>query len=85
MVGQPEFNNTVLLDDNVNMVKLNQMTVWEDRPVSIAQAILDKSKNIMTNFYYGLSRRCIETKQHCSIVIQIVVILKFILMTFLKT
>ena len=42
----------MLLDDNINMVCQNQMTVWEDRPVSIAQAILDKSKIIMTKFYY---------------------------------
>ena len=35
------------------MVSLSQMTVWKDRPVSIAQAILDKSKIIMTNFCYG--------------------------------
>ena len=39
------------------MVSLSQMTIWEDTPVSIAQAILDKSKNIMSNFYYGLIKK----------------------------
>ena len=29
------------------------MTVWEDKPVFIAQAILDNSKIIMTNYYYN--------------------------------
>ena len=51
-VGKPEFNSRMLLDDNFNMVCKNKMTLWEDRPVSIAQAILDKSKIIMTKFYY---------------------------------
>ena len=42
--GKPEFNSIMLLEDNVNVVCSNQMTVWEARPVSIAQAILDKPK-----------------------------------------
>lgn len=59
--GEPEFKKTILLDDDVNVVDLNQMTVYEDRPVSVAQAILDKSKN-MTKFWYGLIKKVYGNK-----------------------
>ena len=38
------------------------MTVWEDKPVSVAQAILDKSKNIMTKFWYGVIKKVYGNK-----------------------
>ena len=55
--GKPEFRKTILLEDNVNVVDLNEMTVMEDRPVSVAQAILDKSKIIMTRYWYGVIKK----------------------------
>ena len=38
------------------------MTVCEDRPVPVAQAILDKSKNIMTRFWYGVIKKVYGNK-----------------------
>ena len=60
--GQLKFSKTILLDDDVNVVNLNQMTVCKDRPVRIAQAILDKSKNIMTRFWYGVIKKVYGNK-----------------------
>ena len=60
--GKPEFKKATLLDDDVNVVSLDQMTVYEDRPVSIAQAILCKSKNIMTKYWYGLIKKVYGVK-----------------------
>ena len=55
-VGKPNFNRAVALKDRFNMC------VLEDRPVSIAQAILDKSKIIMTNFYYKVIKKLYGNK-----------------------
>ena len=50
-VGKPNFNRSMPLKGGYNMCVLDQTKVNQDRPVSIAQAILDKSKIIMTKFF----------------------------------
>ena len=52
-VGKPTFRERMILDDYVNMVSLCKGTVYEDKPVYVAQTILDKSKIILQKYYYN--------------------------------
>lgn len=52
-VGKVNFKDTMILNDNINLVCENKLTVFENKPVHIAQSILDNSKNIMQLYYYN--------------------------------
>ena len=72
LAGMPNFSSRMILDDDINLVCQEQMTVWEDKPVSIAQAILDNSKIIMTNYIIIIFKNYMGAKQHSCTVILIV-------------
>jgi hypothetical protein len=53
LISQPDFKDRTIYNESVVAVHRRQSEIYMDKPIYVGQAILDISKTIMYDFYYG--------------------------------
>jgi hypothetical protein len=53
LISQPDFKDPTIYNESVVAVHRKQSEIYMDKPIYVGQAILDISKTIMYDFYYG--------------------------------
>lgn len=53
MVSKPHFKRYQIFDENLAAIELNQIRIRMNKPIIVGMAILDSSKVLMYDFYYG--------------------------------
>ena len=52
LVSEPNYKSCVAFSDHLLAIEMRKTRIYMDKPVMVAQAILDKSKELMYHFYY---------------------------------
>lgn len=53
LIALPNFKKYTIFDENLTAIELNKVEILMDKPIAIGMAILDISKVLMYDFYYG--------------------------------
>ena len=52
-VSEPNYASCTTFSDRLIAIEMRKTRIYMDKPILVGQAILDKSKELMYQFYYG--------------------------------
>ena len=85
LVSEPNYHTTKHFSKNLLAIEMKKTKVKMNKPVSLGMSILDINKTLMYEFWYDYLKPKYKEKQNYATLILIVLLLIFLLKTFLKT
>ena len=58
LVSEPNYASCMAFSDSLMAIEMRKTRIYMDKPILVGQAILDKSKELMYEFYYD----CLKPK-----------------------